>query len=177
MNKTTFMKKINYSAFRLIVYGSLLIFGEILFYNITRIGRLAPEWISWFFQYEWLVDRSFNLGNIWNVPVISLYGQASLWMFLVYGTIGLFGVEKAYRKIGQWHWFFRGTIYMTIILVMECLWGWVLLGITGYDIWYYGGILSIGRYTSLAIAPMWFVVGILSENFIKAVDINTISVP
>jgi hypothetical protein len=169
MLKKIFNKKFQQAVFRFIVYGSILVFGEIVFYNITKIGRTLPFWANWLFRYQWLVDPRLELNHIWDVPMKVLYGQASLWMFIVYGTIALFGVENAYKKLLKWNWFVRGCIYMVIILVMECAWGWILLWITGYDIWYYEGILAVFKYTSLAIAPMWFIVGLLSENIIKFV--------
>ncbi len=156
--------------FRFIMYGSLLVFGEIVFYNITKLGRTLPKPINVFFEYKWLVDPALNLNQVWHVPVETFYGQASLWMFLVYGSIALFGIENAYRKIKNWHWVFRGSIYMLIILIMECIWGWVLKWITGYDIWYYSDMFSIFKYTSLAIAPIWFAFSLISENLIKLVN-------
>ncbi|MCP4129696.1 MAG: hypothetical protein GY754_01650 [bacterium] len=166
-------KRIRRAIFRFMIYGSLLIAGEVAFYTVTKIGRAMPEFISWLFQFQWLVDPRLGLDHIWNVadvPIKVLYGQASLWMFFVYGSIGLFGVEAAYDKIKNWHWIIRGSIYMVIILFMECTWGWILLGVTGYSIWYYEGVLSIFKYTSLAIAPMWFIVGLLSENLVRLID-------
>ena len=63
----------------------------------------------------------------------------------------------------------RGLAYMLIILFIECLSGWILKWMTGYDIWYYADHYHIFRYTSWAIAPMWFIVGLLSENFMNLV--------
>ena len=163
-------KKIRRAFFRFFVYGSLFIAGEVAFYTITKIGRAMPEFISWLFQYQWLVDARLDLFNIWKTPIIVLYGQASLWMFFVYGSIGLFGIEPVFKKIKNWNIVFRGLIYMLVILFMECLWGWILKWLTGYEIWYYEGTLEILRYTSLAIAPMWFIVGLLSENFINIIE-------
>lgn len=91
-------------------------------------------------------------------------------MFLVYGLIALFGMEWAYRKLRGRHWLLRGAVYMTVVLVMECASGWVLRAATGYDIWYYSDPYAILRYTSLAIGPMWFVLGLTSENFIHIID-------
>jgi uncharacterized membrane protein len=92
-------------------------------------------------------------------------------MFLVYGSIALFGLEPAYRRIKGWPIVARGLVYMTVILAMECATGWILRAVTGYDIWYYeDGALTVFRYTSLAIAPMWFVLGLVSENFLHIID-------
>ena len=153
--------------FRFCVYGAIMLMVEIFFYNITRIGRKIPV-VEIFFHFQWLVDvgRNVNLNDMWDVPIVSLYGQASLWMFPVYGFIVLFGVEWAYKTFREkLPWFVRGLIYMVIILSLECATGWALYAITGHKIWYYKGPLNILRYTSLAIAPIWFISGLMAENF------------
>ena len=163
------LARVRQAAFRFTVYGSIMVFGEVVFYTITRVGRVLPGWVSWLFQYQWLIDARLDLGHIWATPIRALYGQASLWMLPVYGSIGLFGIEPVYRRVRGWLWPLRGALYMLIILSMECLWGWILRWITGYDIWYYEGPLTILRYTSLAIAPMWFIVGFFSEGIVRLV--------
>ena len=163
-------KKIRRALFRYYLYGSTMIAGEVLFYTITKIGRKLPDWINWFFEYGWRVDEKLELNHIWEIPISTLYGQASLWMFFVYASICLFGLEPTFLRIRHWQWYVRGTIYMLIILTMECSLGWVLFYLTGYEIWYYSDRLAVFRYTSLAIAPMWFVIGLLSENIMRLVD-------
>jgi hypothetical protein len=165
------LKRIKRAAFRFFIYGSLLVAGEVSFYTLVKVGRRLPVFLAWLFQFNWAVDARLELGHIWEVPIRTLYGQASLWMFFVYGSIALFGIEPAYHRIKQWPWFIRGCLYMLIILTMECGTGWLLKAITGYEIWYYqDGMLTLLRYTSLAIAPMWFALGLISENFIHLVD-------
>ena len=161
-------KTIRRAVFRFCVYGAILVFSEVAFYNITKIGRKIPI-VNELFHYQWCVDSKLHLSAIWDTPVSVLYGQASLWMFFVYASICLFGIEPVYKKIRHRNIFLRGFTYMCIVLVMECLTGWILYGITGYKIWYYSGTLAIFTFTSLAIAPMWFIVGLMSENFIHLV--------
>jgi hypothetical protein len=164
-------KRIRRALFRFLVYGSLLLAGEVAFYTAVKIGRHLPAFASWLFQFHWRVDGRLHLDDVWDAPVRVLYGQASLWMFLVYGSIALFGLEPAYRRIKNWPLVARGLVYMTVILAMECATGWILRAITGYDIWYYeDGALTVFRYTSLAIAPLWFVLGLASENFLHIID-------
>ncbi|AEE15802.1 metallophosphoesterase [Treponema brennaborense] len=167
-------KRVRQALFRFFLYGASLIAGEVAFYTITKIGRSIKP-IAWLFTYQWSVDPRFHLDTIWDtgvVPISSLYGQASLYMFLVYGAICVFGLEPAYRwlKSKNVPAFFRGVLYMFIILFMECLLGWVLRGITGFDIWFYADAGAILRYTSWAIAPMWFICGMISENVINLID-------
>jgi len=159
------------ATYRFLIYGSLLVAGEVAFYTIVKVGRRLPEWANWLFGFHWLVDARLGLGHVWDVPVRTLYGQASLWMFFVYGGITLFGIEPAYARIRHWPVVARGLVYMLIILTLECATGWALVALTGYEIWFYeDGALTVLRYTSLAIAPMWFIVGLVAENFIHIID-------
>lgn len=158
------------AAFRFFVYGALLVAGEVAFYTLVKIGRLLPAPADALFQFLWRVDDRLDLGRVWAVPIRTLYGQASLWMFLVYGAIALFGLEAAYRHVKGWNVVARGTVYMLVILSMECATGWVLRALTGYEIWYYADRWAVLRYTSLAIGPMWFLLGLLSENFLHIID-------
>nr|AEI30286.1 hypothetical protein LDC_03690 [uncultured microorganism] len=164
-------KAIRRAAFRFGVYGAFMIFGEVAFYSIVKLGRSAPfDIIRSLFTFEWLVDPRLNLASVWDTPIKALYGQASLWMFFVYASIGLFGIEPLYSRLKNKNWIIRGFFYMSIILFMECLTGWILKFATGYDIWYYNDRFNIFKYTSAAIAPMWFIVGLISENFARLVQ-------
>lgn len=150
----------------------MLIAGEVAFYTITKIGKTIPFLKDFLFSYEWLVDDKLSLGQIWKIPISTFYGQASLYMFFVYGLICVVGLEPAYRwlKRKDFPIVLRGIFYMFIILGMECLLGWILYWITGYQIWYYTGWGSFPVYTSFAIAPMWFICGLISENVINVFD-------
>ncbi|MCK9170127.1 MAG: metallophosphoesterase [Treponema sp.] len=166
-----FPKRIRQALFRLCIYGALLVAGEVSFYSITKIGREIPL-LKYIFQYQWWVDPRLNLNNIWKVPILTFYGQASLYMFFVYGLICVVGLEPAYRwmKKKDFPLLLRGLFYMFIILGMECFLGWILFWMTGYKIWYYTGWGSFPVFTSFAIAPMWFICGLISENVINVFD-------
>ena len=168
-------KRFLQALLRLCIYGALLIAGEVSFYSITRLGKYIGQhihFISYLFGYNWCVDERLNLSNIWNAAPESLYGQASLYMFFVYGLICVVGLEPAYRwmKKKEVPIVFRGIVYMFIILIMECSLGWVLKWLTGYDIWYYKDWGTCLKYTSFAIAPMWFICGLISEIVINVFD-------
>src|SRR5512146_690921 len=104
MSSRDLPQRMRRGAFRFVVYGSAMVVAEVAFYTVTRVGRALPDWASWLFRYRWLVDERLGLDRVWEAPAAVLYGQASLWMFLVYGSIGLFGVEPAYRKTKNLPW-------------------------------------------------------------------------
>jgi hypothetical protein len=153
---------------RFFLYGMLGLAGEILFYDLTRAGRLVPG-LGWLFAYDWRVDDRLGLTAVWQVPLSSLYGQASAWMFFVYGTI-LVTLERLREALAGWNRLLRGLAYTATILSLECGLGWVLRGLTGYDVWYYADSLAVLRYTSLAIAPMWFLLGASLEGLCPVVQ-------
>lgn len=158
-------------CFKFMAYGVFFVFGEIVFYNLTKFGRTLPDWLNWLFSYNWQIDARLDLTQVWNVPLKTLYGQASLWMFFVYASVGAFGIEPAYNKIKKWPIVLRGLVYACIILVMECAEGWLLKLIVGYDIWYYAdGGFTVLKYTTLKLAPIWFAVGLFAEYYIKLIN-------
>ncbi len=168
--KHSVTKRFRRALLRYVIFGGIMVTGEVAFYSITKVGRSLPDFVNWLFQYGWLVDPALDINHIWNIPINTFYGQASLWMFFVYATIFVFGLEPLYNKIKKWKWYVRGFLYMGVILAMECATGWILLWTTGYEIWYYADPLNILRFTSLAIAPMWFTVGLISERFIDIIQ-------
>lgn len=164
-------KRIRQGLFRFCIYGALLLAGEVAFYTITKTGRLIPL-VKNLFAFNWEVDQRLALHHIWDVPIHTFFGQASLYMFAVYGAICVLGLEPANRWMKQKDFplIFRGLVYMLIILFMECTLGWVLLFLTGYSIWFYEGPGTIFVYTSWAIAPMWFICGLISETVFNVFD-------
>lgn len=174
IKRKIFTKKLLHWLLRLCVYGSLLLAGEIFFYTITKVGRQIPV-IKYLFTFNWQVDDSLGLNHIWDLPIHTFYGQASLYMFLVYGLICVAGLEPAYRwmKKRDFYFLFRAFVYMCIILIMECGLGWILYWITDLKIWYYNDWGDWPVFTSFAIAPMWFILGLVTElviNFFDSVE-------
>jgi hypothetical protein len=153
---------------RYALYGMLGLAGEILFYDLTRAGRLVPG-LRWMFAYDWRVDDRLGLDTVWQVPLAALYGQASAWMFFVYATI-LVTLERLREALAGWSRLLRGLAYCAVILALECALGWVLRAVTGYEVWYYADSLAVLRYTSLAIAPMWFLLGVSLEGLCPLVQ-------
>ena len=165
-------EKIKKSLLLFTIYGILLTTGEIAFYNLTRVGRLLPDSLNWLFAYQWRVDPSLQLDRVWNAPVASLYGQASLWMFFVYAIIIFFGLAPASRLLKNQFIVLRAAVYMFLILSMECALGWLLYWGTGLHIWYYTGPYAILRYTTLAIAPLWFLLGFSVDYLVPRIELG-----
>jgi hypothetical protein len=152
-------------------------------YVLIRAARQIPI-VRWLFLFDWRVDARLGLGQVWRAPLRALYGQCSLWMFLVY-TLCMIGiVEPIYRRCLRWPVVARATSYGVLIVVAEWLLGWTLFRITGYRIWYYADSGAIGGMTSLYALPMFIGVGGLGEvlyrsllNFASAASIQRIASP
>jgi hypothetical protein len=155
------LRHFGYGVFRFFIYGLAGVALEIFFYNLVRNLRPVPV-LGLLFQFDWQVDKSLDLGAIWNVPAISLYGQCSLWMFFVYG-IASFCIEFAYRNGSDIPWPARAIIYGFIIFFWECISGWLLFWGTGYEIWFYADRGNFFRMTSWFILPIWCITGMIVE--------------
>ncbi|MHB8873223.1 MAG: hypothetical protein ACYC8T_06005 [Myxococcaceae bacterium] len=151
-----------FGAFRFVLYGFVGLASEIIFYNVVKFGRKVPG-LELLFRFEWKVDKRLNLDAIWDAPLVSLYGQCSLWMFLVYAIAAFFLVEYVYRRGARWPLLLRALIYGLGILAFEALSGLALEQLTGYRIWYYEDPLAIVGMTSLYILPIWMVTGLVVE--------------
>ena len=155
--------KMTFAIFRFCLYGMVGLSSEIFFYNLVRIARHVPV-LRQLFLFEWRVDERLHLDAIWNTPVVTAYGQCSLWMFLVYGGACFFAIEPIYRRTFRNLTLLRAVLYGFAILLIEGFSGVLLQKLTGYQIWYYadpGAILW--QMTSLYILPIWMVTGLLAE--------------
>ena len=155
------LARFGYFVFRTFVYGLLGCALEIFFYNLVRNLRPVPV-VGLLFQFDWKVDPSLHLDQIWNVPAVSLYGQCSLWMFLVYASACL-AIEQLYQRIFAWHFALRALVYGFGIFFIECATGWLLLWGTGYEIWFYADPGAFFRMTSWFILPIWCITGLIVE--------------
>ena len=151
---------------RLVVYGTVGLASELFFYNLCKVGRGTPV-LRWAFQFDWRVDPRLGLDAVWSAPTEALYGQASLWMFLVYGGCSLLLVEPLYRRCARWPLPARALAYALAILAGEWATGWGLRALTTYDIWYYADAGALGRMTSLYLVPAWCVTGLVAEGLYR----------
>ena len=151
-----------FGLFRFGLYGFVGISAEVGFYNLVKLGRLIPG-IDGLFAFSWKVDPRLHLDAVWAAPLISLYGQCSLWMSLVYAVASMFFIEPIYRHTLRLNPGLRAIFYGAAILFWEALSGWLLFWTTGYKIWFYDDWLNIVGMTSLAIAPIWCATGLVVE--------------
>ncbi|WP_326491726.1 hypothetical protein [Myxococcus stipitatus] len=155
--------KVAFAVFRFCLYGMVGISSEVFFYNLVRIARDVPL-LGTLFQFQWQVDDRLGLNAIWDTPVVTAYGQCSLWMFLIYGVACFFFVEPVYRWMLYQHASLRAVVYGFGILLFEAFSGVLLERLTGYRIWYYADAGAIlWQMTSLYILPIWMVTGLIAE--------------
>jgi len=155
------LAEFGYGVFRFALYGVLGVALEVVFYNLVRNLREVPV-LGLLFSFDWQVDPALNLGAIWKVPSLSLYGQCSLWMFLVYG-VASFCIEVIYRNASDIVWPARAVMYGFLIFFWECLSGWLLYWGTGLKIWFYADPGAFLEMTSWRILPIWCVTGLIVE--------------
>lgn len=148
---------------RFLIYGTILVTGEVAFYSLVRIGREIPL-VSFLFQFEWRVDPRLHMDAVWSAPIHLFFGQASLYMFLVYGLAALFFCEPVFVRFHRWNYWARAVIYCAGILTIEWVAGFFLYKVTGYKIWYYTDRFAIFEFTSLSIAGFWLILPISLET-------------
>ncbi len=153
--------KLAYGLFRFAVYGFLGCALEIFFYNLVRNARRVPV-LEYLFQFQWRVDDRLGLNGIWETAPVALYGQCSLWMFLVY-AVASFSIEWVYRNFPGLHVGARALAYGLIIFLWEWASGWLLFWGTGYRIWYYADPGNFFQMTSFFILPLWCATGLFVE--------------
>lgn len=155
------LAELGYGVFRFFIYGLFGVALEIVFYNLVRNLRGVPV-LGLLFQFDWQVDKALDLGAVWSVPAVSLYGQCSLWMFFVYG-VASFCIEFIYRNASDVPWAVRALVYGLVIFLWECLSGWLLYWGTGYKIWFYADPGNFYEMTSWRILPIWCFTGLVVE--------------
>jgi hypothetical protein len=159
--------KLVFAVFRFCLYGMVGLSSEVFFYNLVRIAQRIPV-LELLFRFQWRVDERLNLNGIWDTPPIAAYGQASLWMFLVYAGACFFFVEPIFRRTFRRSTLLRAVLYGFAILLFEGVSGVLLEHLTGYRIWYYADAGAIlWQMTSLYILPIWMVTGLLAEHIYR----------
>lgn len=151
-----------FGAFRFALYGFLGLGSEVLFYTLVRVGRGIPG-VELLFRFSWKVDPRLGLDGVWSAPLVALFGQCSLWMFLVYAVASVALIEPLYRRTARRPVWLRSLLYGLAILTFEALSGLALQAATGYAIWYYDDALNLLGMTSLYILPIWMATGLLVE--------------
>jgi len=113
--------------------------------------------LGWITEIVWTGLGSLLQGR-W-----TLDSRTYLWMFPIYG-LAVF-LEYVHEEIRAYKWWARGFIYMTIILSVEYLTGYLLDYFIGACPWdYSGNPFSVQGYIRLDYAPVWFAAGLLFEQ-------------
>lgn len=94
-----------------------------------------------------------------------LTGYSSLWMFPIYGMAACIGPVS--KKIQDLPLVLRGSIYMTGIFTVEYLSGMFLKHYNMCPWDYSSSPFEYKGVIRLDYAPVWFLVGIIYEKFLK----------
>lgn len=154
--------RVTFGLLRFVLYGFVGLASEVIFYTLVRVGRMIPG-VELLFRFSWKVDPRLGLDGVWKAPLVALFGQCSLWMFLVYGLAAFFLIERVYRRLYAYPVLLRAAAYGLVILAFEAASGLAFERLTGFKIWYYDDPLNVLGMTSLAIGPIWMVTGLLVE--------------
>lgn len=112
--------------------------------------------IGWGIEILWTGCESLINGDL------RLIGYSNLWMFAIYGCAVF--LEPLHDIIAAWKWYFRGVIWVILILGMEYTSGLILYTLLGVRPWHYTGPFSVDGFVMLSFAPAWFAAGLLFER-------------
>lgn len=120
--------------------------------------------LGWLMEILWTGLGSFVQGNI------MLTSFTYLWMFPIYGLAVFF--EPIHDQIKQLPWFWRGAIWVILILALEYFTGWTLGKLLGRCPWDYRSVTPyhIQGLIRLDYIPAWFVVGLAFERIHRRLD-------
>jgi len=110
---------------------------------------------GWAIEIIWTGLESLAKGDL------RLVGYSNIWMFAIYGCAVF--LEPLHDIMADWHWFFRGLLWIVIIWGIEYTSGLILLNITGVHPWLYKGPFAVDGLVTLSFAPAWFVAGRIFE--------------
>lgn len=100
---------------------------------------------------------------------LRLEGYSNLWMFFIYGSAVF--LEPIHDIIRNWSWPVRGFLWVVIIWGMEYTSGFLLVKTLGVYPWFYEGPMAVEGIVNLALAPAWFIAGLLFERVHGTLDI------
>jgi hypothetical protein len=122
------------TALRLALYAVLGLFFEVASFPVVRLGRGIPV-VRYLFAFDSRPDPRLQLDGPWHAPLVTLFGQTSLWMIPIYALAAL-AIELLYRRfLLHTFWMIRALIYGIAILAIELVSGLTVKAITGYAIW------------------------------------------
>ncbi len=92
----------------------------------------------------------------------SLKGRSYLWMFPIYGSLGLI-IGPLYDFLRPIHFLLRGLIYMAVIFAAEFCYGYFLKLIIGKCPWEYKSRWAIKGVVKVTYLPFWLAYGYIAE--------------
>jgi hypothetical protein len=133
--------------FRLVFYACLGVAGEVVFTAAcARLGiALTADLDEAEARSEW-----------------RLKGHSFVWMLPIYG-LGLLTFEPVHDALRSDPWPVRGLVYVALLYVIEYASGAFLARLTGGPVWRWIGRGSVAGHVHLAMAPVWFALGLALE--------------
>lgn len=91
---------------------------------------------------------------------LSLTGYTYLWMFPIYGMAVFF--EPVHNRLRSAPWLVRGTVWVSLIFLIEYLSGWLIKSVIGFCPWDYSGWskYAVDGLIRLDFLPFWFGAGL-----------------
>ncbi len=120
--------------------------------------------IGWIFEIIFTGSGSLLRGSL------SLTGYTYLWMFPIYGMAVL--LEPVHDRIRPAPWPIRGFIWVSLILFIEYISGWLLIQFIGFCPWDYSGFspYTVDGLIRLDFFPFWFAAGLIFERIHDFLD-------
>ncbi len=120
--------------------------------------------VGWIFEIVFTGTGSLLRGSL------SLTGYTYLWMFPIYGMAVL--LEPVHDSIRSAPWPIRGMIWVSLILFIEYISGWLLRTSIGICPWDYSGSSPyvVDGFIRLDFFPFWFTAGLIFERIHDFLD-------
>lgn len=98
---------------------------------------------------------------------LRLMGKSYVWMIPIYMMVYP-GIVLFQPKIGAWHVFLRGAVYVAVIFAGEYASGWLIRKATGQVPWdYRGQKWAVHDLIRLDYAPAWFAAALVFEGAVR----------
>jgi uncharacterized membrane protein len=90
-------------------------------------------------------------------------------MFPIYGLLAIL-FPPVSEFVAPFGWPIRGLAYMSGIYLIELISGSILTALIGTHVWQYTDRFNYKGQITLLYAPVWFLVGLLTERYLPWVE-------